>query len=215
MKQPDDTALIATLVDELAPVRPMRLWEAVLACTVAAAATLILATLWLGVRDDLFGGHLGPFYLLSLGVTAILGMAASAAVIQLARPQIGSRPTGWAWVAAMAALVPLAGVLTQAGIYADTGRVLPHNGGAHCLYNGIALGVLVGAALTLWLRRGAPTSPARAGLLTGLAAGSMGLFAVALACPYNDIGHIGIWHGFGVIGSAIIGRLVVPPLVRW
>ena len=80
---------------------------------------------------------------------------------------------------------------------------------------GIALGSIVGLSLTFWLQKGAATSPERAGLLTGLAAGSSGIFAFALHCPHNDIAHIGLWHGLAVAVSAAIGRLIVPRAIRW
>ena len=80
---------------------------------------------------------------------------------------------------------------------------------------GCTLGLATASVLILWLRKGAPTSPERAGLLTGIAAGSSGIFAFALHCPHNDIAHIGIWHGLVVIISAMAGRAVVPRLIRW
>ncbi|MCR9180892.1 MAG: DUF1109 domain-containing protein, partial [Erythrobacteraceae bacterium] len=75
--------------------------------------------------------------------------------------------------------------------------------------------LLVFAILVGWLRKGAPTSPDRAGLLTGIAAGSLGIFAFSLHCADNDIVHIGLWHSAVVLLMAGLGRAVVPPLVRW
>jgi hypothetical protein len=94
-------------------------------------------------------------------------------------------------------------------------RLSVDSGGVTCLAIAVVLGLLVGLVLVLWLRKGAATSPERAGLLTGLAAGSSGIFAFALHCPHNDIVHIGLWHGLAVVVSAAIGRLVVPAAIRW
>ncbi len=53
------------------------------------------------------------------------------------------------------------------------------------------------------------------GLLTGVAAGSFGIFAFSLHCNYSDIVHIGLWHSGGVVLSAFVGRFAVPRLIRW
>jgi hypothetical protein len=87
--------------------------------------------------------------------------------------------------------------------------------GAECLALGVAASLLVAAMLTGWLRRGAPTAPARAGLVAGVAAGAFGSFAVSLHCPVDDIVDIGLWHGAAVLAMAGLGRLVIPRLVRW
>ena len=87
------------------------------------------------------------------------------------------------------------------------------------ILGGLAMGLLAGlasaAVLVAWLRRGAPTSPERAGWITGIAAGSLGMFAFSLYCPDDSIYHIGLWHSASVIVAALLGRLIVPRLIRW
>jgi hypothetical protein len=51
--------------------------------------------------------------------------------------------------------------------------------------------------------------------MTGVAAGSAGIFAVSLYCPHSDLVHIGIWHGLTVVLSGLLGRLAIPRLIRW
>lgn len=207
--------LIDRLVADLAPVRPMRMREGLGSALAMAAVTVLASAVLFGLRGDLMSGALDPVYILSLGLTLMLAIASAVAVVQMGRPQVGGRSSGWAWAAAMAALLPLASLITNIQFYAETGATAISGGGIHCVYRGIVLSLAMSAVLTLWLRRGAPTSPTRAGWLTGIAAGSIGIFAVALGCDANDIGHIGFWHGLSVIGSALLGRLIVPPLVRW
>jgi hypothetical protein len=72
-----------------------------------------------------------------------------------------------------------------------------------------------GSAMVWWLRRGAPVSPQRAGLQTGLAAGALGTFAFGLSCDYDTVAHLGVWHVVPVVLATLAGRLIVPPLVRW
>lgn len=60
-----------------------------------------------------------------------------------------------------------------------------------------------------------PTSPERAGLIAGIDAGSLGMFAFSLNCPEDGLYHIGLWHILSVIASALLGRCFVPRLIRW
>ena len=87
--------------------------------------------------------------------------------------------------------------------------------GQECLEVGIGSSLLVFGMLVLWLRRGAPTAPGRAGLVAGIAAGAFGTFTFSLHCPANDIVHIGIWHSAVVLAMGLVGRAVVPHLVKW
>jgi hypothetical protein len=65
------------------------------------------------------------------------------------------------------------------------------------------------------LKAGAPTSPARAGWVIGIAAGAAGATIVALHCASNDVMHIALWHGLAVVLSGVAGRLLLAPLLRW
>ena len=82
------------------------------------------------------------------------------------------------------------------------------------MYSAIG-GLATAVPMVLALRRGAPTSPARAGWLTGIAAGGLGAFAYNLHCPFNNVVYIGLWYTLAVASCAVIGRLVVPRLIRW
>lgn len=211
----DTNSLIADLVDDLRPVRPLRLSHGLSVATVGVGITLILVALLFGVRPDLAAGRFDPVFLLSSGLFLVLGIAASVTVIVMSRPQVGTDHGDWVWAAVMAALLPLTALVMG---LADGPTAVAQSSparGLGCLIMGSALGLITGGALTLWLRRGAPTSPERAGLLTGIAAGSIGIFAFSFHCPYSDIYHIGLWHSLVVVLSAAVGRAVVPGLVRW
>ncbi len=208
-------ALIAELVGDLEPVRPLRFGEGIAATLAAAALSAGVVLALLGMRPDWLAGRLDPMELVASGLYGGLGLAASVTVVLMGRPQVGSDHGGWRWAAAMAGLLPLAGLgaaLARGG-EGMSGEVMRH--GAECFAVGAAASLLVFAALTLWLRRGAPTAPARAGLVTGVAAGAFGSFAVSLHCPDGDIVHVGLWHGATVLAMAALGRALVPRLVRW
>jgi hypothetical protein len=76
-------------------------------------------------------------------------------------------------------------------------------------------GLAVAINLVVVLRRGAPVSSERAGWLTGVASGALGAFAYNFHCPFNSLIYIGFWYTLAVGICAVIGRLVVPRLIRW
>lgn len=211
----DPDTFISGLVNDLAPVRPLRQgmgmgWA--IAALLAGAAGMIG---WFGLRADMQAGQPEALALLAAGLFLVLALASAWAVVDMARPQVGSRREGWGWNALMVALLPASAlVLMTANLLRGAPSGLVDNG-AECVTSGLLWGLLTSAALVLWLRRGAPAQPGRAGLLTGVAAGSAGIFAVSLYCPQNDLLHIGVWHGLTVILAGILGRIAVPRLVRW
>lgn len=207
--------LIAGLVAELQPVRPLRqqagmIW-ALTALLTGAAGMLLL----FGPRPDLSRGSPDAMLLTGGGLFLVLALASAWAVIDMARPYVGLRREGWGWTALMASVLPLAAlVLMVAAVLRGEPSGLEYDGW-NCIKVGLGWSVLTFAALTVWLRRGAPMHPARAGLLTGVAAGSAGIFALSLFCPHNGLIHIGVWHGLTVMLAGLIGRLAVPRLIAW
>ena len=207
-------ALIAELVDALEPVRPMRVSHGVGWVFAGLGVTMAGVVLLFGIRPDLAAGRFDPVFLLATGLYLLLGLASAATVIDMGRPRVGVVHDGWIWAAAMTALLPATAVVGYGGASAAfSAPAVEH--GLSCLMAGCALAVLTFAILVWWLRRGAPTSPERAGLLTGIAAGCFGISAFSLYCDYGDIVHIGLWHSSVVVLCAAVGRLAVPRLVRW
>ncbi|OBV11954.1 NrsF family protein [Erythrobacter dokdonensis] len=207
--------LIAELVGNLEPVKPLSFTRGLGYTLAAAGVSAAGIAVTMGVRPDLFAGKVDPVFLLSAGLFLVLGIAAAATVIVMSRPQVGNDHGGWVWAAAMAGLLPVAAlIVAMAGASDPLSRAsIAH--GLDCLTIGGAASLLVFTVLVAWLRKGAPTSPERAGLLSGIAAGSLGIFAFSLHCADNDIVHIGLWHSAVVVIAAAIGRSLVPRLVRW
>lgn len=208
-------ALIAELVDGLEPVRPLRFGEGLLLALAAAGVTAVAVLGTYGLRDDLAAGLVDPMHLIATGLYLGLALAATATVVVMGRPQVGSDHSGWRWAAAMAGLLPVAGVIVAA---VRGTSVLSAEGlemGQECLAVGIVSSLLVFTMLVLWLRRGAPTAPGRAGLVAGIASGAFGVFTFSLHCPANDIVHIGIWHSAVVLAMGLAGRTLVPRLIKW
>jgi hypothetical protein len=211
MKQGFD---MAAMVAELEPVRPMRMARGIAWVGALVAAVLGIIVLTKGVRADVLAANPNPMFLLRGGLLLLLGAGCGWAVLNMASPSVGKQGQSWKMAVAAAALLPLAAL-----VMAMTGRgamaVANRQYGMDCLAFS-ALGALaVAVPMVIWLRRGAPTSPARAGWLTGIASGGLGAFAYGLHCPFNDVVYIGLWYSLAVGVCAVIGRLVVPRLIRW
>ena len=207
--------LIAGLVADLTPVAPLRQAAGMRLALLALCGGVIGMIAIFGPRADLMAGRPDALALLGAGMFLVLALASAWAVIDMARPYVGVRREGWGWTALMAATLPAGAMLMIAAAW---WRGIPSGfelDGATCMTFGLGWGLLTFAALIGWLRRGAPSLPRRAGLLTGVAAGAAGIFAVSLYCPHNDLIHIGVWHGLTVVVAGMIGRLAVPRLIAW
>lgn len=216
MKMPEtNDSLIEALAANLRPVRPLRLREGMVLVTVAVAITGAFVALDLGFRADVLAGQFHALWLLANGLFLMLGLAAASTAVLMASPQVGQDLQGWKWAAATAALLPATALVLLAArtISPPVEWMSPTD--RHCLTMGLGLGLLTAAILTWWLRRGAPASPNRAGLLVGIAAGSIGILAFAFSCPSDDLYHVGIWHSAPILVGGLLGRLIVPRFVRW
>ena len=206
--------LIAALVADLKPSPPLRQRRGMAQALVALALGIGVILVVYGPRQDVMLGQPNGLFVVSTGLFLVLALASSWAVVDQARPSVGIRREGWGWTAGMAAVLPLSALILLVA-EALRGDPLHIDSSWHCMGRGLVLGSVTALALVLWLRRGAPSSPRRAGLLAGVAAGSAGIFAVALSCPANDMVHIGLWHGMTVVIAGIAGRLFIPRLIAW
>jgi hypothetical protein len=205
---------LSMLIDDLEPVTPVR---KTLPLTLSAAITLAaiaLITWFQGMRADVLAGHPDEMFLIRSGVLLLLGGATAHAVTSMASPSVGRSQNGWQMALAAAVLFPLAAI-----IVATTGDIGPAlsamNSGLRCMAYSLIGGLATAVPMVLMLRKGAPTSPERAGWLTGIAAGGLGAFAYNLHCPFNNVVYIGLWYSLALGICAVVGRLVVPKLIRW
>ncbi len=206
---------IETLVTDLEPVRPVAPRAGVLLAVIAAAVVTAIIAAWLGLRPDIVAGNPHPVVMMREGMLLVLGFAALAAVVASARPGVGQSSTGWRWALAAASLFPLTSIALSVTGGGYPVEVLYSVDGPLCLAVSMAGGLMIGAALTLWLRRGAPTALDRIGWLVGLASGSFGAFAYGLHCVSITVFYVGLWYTGAVAICALLGRLIVPRLIRW
>lgn len=205
---------IALLVDDLEPVKVLTPRRPLL---IAAAILVLMVGIIFGVqgiRADLMAGQPHEMFLIRTGILLVLGGATAQAVTSMASPSVGKSSNGWQIALAAAVVFPLSAL-----IVATTGDIGPAisemQSGITCMMVSTIGGLATAVPMVVALRRGAPTSPTRAGWLTGIAAGGLGAFAYNLHCPFNEVVYIGLWYTLAVGGCAVIGRLVVPRFIRW
>lgn len=208
-------ALIEALAADLQPVRPMRRGLGMSLALLGLGAGVALLLALFGLRADLLADRPDPVGLIAAGVFLVLALASAWAAVDSARPAVGVRRDGWAWSLAAAAILPLGALFVIVSSLLHGASSPVSDNGRDCVTFGLFAGLFTAGVLVGWLRRGAPVRLGQAGLLTGLAAGSAGIFAVSLYCPHTDVVHIGLWHGLAIAIASGLGRLIVPPLVRW
>ena len=209
-----DKANIQHLVDDLEPVRAIQPKRSMALSLLMTGGFLTFILLWLGPREDIMAGQPDTMFLLRGGMLLLLGLANGWAVMAMASPSVGRHGGGWQIALAAAALFPLAALIVTMSV-SPADAMAATQTGLQCLRMSLIGGLVAAIPMVLHLRRGAPTSPERAGWLTGLAAGGLGAFAYGFHCPFNNILYIGLWYTLAVGICAVVGRLVVPRLIRW
>jgi hypothetical protein len=103
--------LIAGLVADLRPVKPLKLRSGLAFALSALLACVLIVALAAGLRADIQAGQLDPVFLLSAGLFLLLAVASSFTVIEMSQPYVGGHRDGWMWAAATAALLPASAAL--------------------------------------------------------------------------------------------------------
>jgi len=212
--------LIAALTEQAAPVHRVMPHQGALliafATLVAALVSIMIFDFWTGMIT----GQASGFFWITNGLLLVAGVASTLTLVASALPRVGAKSSGAWWSAAMLAVVPVAALIMLASVEAThdhsaTAFADPTLWYWECAAYGMVAGLLVAIAAVLFLRRGAPVALERTGWLTGLAAGSLGSVAYGVTCPLDSIAHVGIVHIAPAAISAVLGRLVVPRLIRW
>ncbi len=208
-------ANIDMLVADLKPVQTLKLSGAYFLSTVLIAGICLLIVATIGIRADISAMTPGTILLFRSGVLLLLGSATLQALALSARPGVDSQNDGWKWTLAVAALFPLATVMSWLLARPSLYYAATASSGIWCLAISLAAALVVGTALVLWLRRGAPVRINRSAWLIGLAAGSFGTFCYNIYCPSRSVEYAGIWYTLAVAASAVAARLVAPRFIRW
>ena len=200
----------AEAVDSKAPTR-----RYVLAVGAAAAMSVMLTDLWLGVRATLLSDFPVPMFWAKESFCAGLGVSGLIAVTRLARPgrPLGFVPAGLTapvvvmWLLAAAVLYAADDGSRKALIFGLTSKVCP--------FAIAVISVPLFCAIFWSMRKMAPTRLRLAGAAGGFAAGALGALAYSLHCPELAAPFIGIWYVAGMLIPTTIGALLGPYLLRW
>lgn len=208
-----DDPLIDRLAADLRPVRTQRPCAGAGWVLLAALATALCVHLGFGLRPAQALQPEGRWFVLVEAVLATLGVASAVAAVRMADPRRTGR-RGAAWLAAGSALLPAA-ALAALALGAEEHAAASGPGHWECAAWGAVSSLLVGIALVSWLRRGAPASPARAGLYAGIAAGALGSAIYGLSCPLTGFAHWALWHFVPVLAAGLAGYTLLPRILRW
>jgi hypothetical protein len=187
-------------------------WVAVaLAVAVAALAFFIL----LGPRPDIAAAAETPRFLFKFLVTGFLAASAFVLLRLLARP--GAPASRAAPFLALAPLLLAAAVAVELAIVpaGDYAARLVGTNLAVCLFFIPAIGAVPLAVFLAALRYGAPTRPAFAGAVAGIAAGGIAATFYAAHCTDDSPLFVATWYSLAIAGLAAAGALAAPRLVRW
>jgi len=219
----DRDALIAALTEDAAPVKRIKPLHGALliglATLVSAIASIAAFDFWTGIVT----GKASAFFWITNGLLLLVGAASTTALAAGALPRVGSQSSAPLWSVAMLSVLPAAAMISLISLEANhdhaSGEFSPMANPMiwywECAAYGALAGLIVAMAAVLFLRRGAPVSLERSGWFTGIAAGALGSLAYGVTCPVDGTFHLGFWHVVPVAIWAVIGRISVPPLIRW
>lgn len=207
--------LIASLADDLQPVRVLHRRDGLLRTALVVALAVVAVLIVNGPRPGLSDGQFSVFFLLANGVLVMLGISAAVATVAMASPGVGNRHDGPRWASLVAGVMPVAALALLAIHWRQWNELMHPLDGLHCFIEGSVTALVVAVPLLLWLRRGAAVAPRQAGTWLGVAAGALGSAAYGLSCPADSLYHLAIWHFLPVVLMGAVGRFAVPALIRW
>jgi hypothetical protein len=208
--------LIERLAGDLEPIPAGTLHKRMLrAASVGAAFEFAAVVLVYGLREDLAValGHVDFWRKLAFTLAvAALGLAA---VVRASRPgaNIAARAS---WLLAPFVLIGVLALLELASLpRAARGTTWLGETAASCPWSILLLSVPVLITLLLCMRRFAPTRPALAGLLAGVASGGIAATLYGLHCPEWAASFVATWYALGIAASGVLGATIGSRVLRW
>jgi hypothetical protein len=208
--------LIEKLATDLKPIPAGALYRRVLrAAALGAAITFALVAFGYGLREDLAAAVGRVDFWMKLGFTIAVATLGLTAVVRVSRPDAQMAASvlwllapfaliaGWAFIE----LAPLAPAERHATWLGQTAM--------SCPWSILALSIPVLIPLMLSMRRLAPTRPAVAGLLAGLASGGLAAAMYSLHCPEWAASFVATWYVLGVSASGALGAVTGIRVLRW
>lgn len=207
--------LIDGLVAELTPVRPRSRWRDAALLALVAAVEIAVVMWAMPMRADMATAMQGMMFWWKLGGALCIAVAGLAALLVLltpdARPNAGRR-----FVLIAATVVLVAGlVLVGSGAMPMPGAMADWREGLDCVRLVVLYGLPMLAATILLARRAAPARPRAAATAAGLASAGWGAVVFAWTCPYDNPMYVALWFGLALTAGALLGRVLLPRLLRW
>ena len=149
----------------------------------------------------------------SLGLIAVLG----AGVTILSSDPVRSPRHGLRWIVICIIAIFAIGWLIDAASngLADLVHRLDWTHGVQCVWKMVALSVPPAIALSVLMRRGAPTDRAGTALAAGFSSAAWGAFVFVFACPSDDPLYIVVWFTVGCTIVTMAARALLMSLSRW
>jgi hypothetical protein len=197
--------LVARLVRDVTPVRPLWSPSVRLALWLAIATVPLAFALAFGLRNDLADQLRHPSFVLE--VAALLAAGAGAAALALRSAVPGQEASA----RVVTASILLVGAALLLVLHEPASTEVPAArfaaSGAQCVACILAFALLPWATLLVALRRGAPLEPAAAGAWAGAAAFLVSVAAVRIACPIDERWHLLAFHALPVAAGAGLSAL--------
>lgn len=209
-----DAELVAGLVGDLAPVRPVRL-ASVVAQTVLLEVAVALVTAWLLGARIVGSERLGdPSFVLLLLILAAGGALSAFAMSALSIP--GRTVPSLVRTLVLALPLLLAALVVAVSPWGSNwkGLVAVFVEGFHCTQNSLMVAAPAWLAGLLRLRRLGPLDPVRVGLFAAFTALLAAALAVQMACASCDSWHLAISHYVPLLLAAWLGALLAPLVLR-
>lgn len=211
--------LIAALTEDVTPVKRIRPNQGAALIVFASIAAAITCIFVFGFWQGLINGEASPYFWISNGLLALVGASSTTALVSTVTPRVGAQSNAPQWSVAMLSILPIAAMIAflsyEAGHDHSAGIGSPSLMYWKCAAFGLAASSVVAGAGIAFLRRGAPVSLERAGVLIGLSSGALGALAYNLTCPMDSLMHVSIWHVLPVFAAGVFWRYAAPPLIRW
>jgi hypothetical protein len=188
-------------------------WWGAAGLAIVLAAAVFFAML--GPRPDIAAAAETPRFLFKFVLTITLAVSAFGLARALSRPD-GTWREGMPYLAAAPALLALAVVVEifvlPPGTWSDK---LVGTNSINCLTYISLIGI---GPLAIFLRalcHGAPTRPALAGAVAGLAAGGIAATFYAAQCTDDSPLFVATWYTIAIAGLALIGAAAAARFVHW
>jgi hypothetical protein len=201
--------VIAELVRDLRPVRPLPVPRVRVAQWVAVAAARAAAVVvGLGVRPDLSTAAVTVAFQAHVVFLMAAAAGSAAAALSLAVP--GERQPRWLRATPIAATLAWGGwlaaeLMTHA---AAGGGVWPISPGWGCVAKAFAVAIVPGGALAAMVVRAAPLDWRAPVALAALAGTAVGALGVEVTCPLDNPMHLLLWHAAPVLVTVLAAMSV-------